>query len=79
MILSRIELFILVLCLDLLLDGQLIFKWALDVFVSFLGLFSVRDDVGVSLAPEMLYLFIYLFIYVFLIFLVDTKCHFWYI
>jgi hypothetical protein len=49
------------------------------VFVSFLGLFSVRDDVGVSLAPEMLYLFIYLFIYVFLIFLVDTKCHFWYI
>jgi hypothetical protein len=61
------------------------------VFVSFLGLFSVRDDVGVSLAPEMLYLFIYLFIYLcishifgryemsFLVYLIcgSLECEFW--
>jgi hypothetical protein len=50
------------------------------VFVSFLGLFSVRDDVGVSLAPEMLYLFIYLFIYVFIylfIYLFMYFSYFW--
>jgi hypothetical protein len=38
------------------------FKIAIDVFVGFLGLFQIRDGVGESLAPEVLYLFICAFI-----------------
>jgi hypothetical protein len=32
------------------------------VFVGFLALFSIRDGVGESLAPEVMYLFLYAFI-----------------
>jgi hypothetical protein len=34
----------------------------MDVFVGFLGLFFIREDVGESLAPELLYLFLCAFI-----------------
>jgi hypothetical protein len=37
-------------------------KIAIDVFVSFLALFLTRDDVGESLTPEMMCLFLYTFI-----------------
>jgi hypothetical protein len=37
-------------------------KIAIDLFVGFLALFYIRDGVGESLAPEVLYLFLYAFI-----------------
>jgi hypothetical protein len=38
-------------------------KIAIGVFVGFLALFWIRDGVGESLAPELMYLFLYAFIF----------------